>query len=217
MTSSYRGVRGANNGGMTVDPADLAPKDFYQHLVRAVVPRPIGWVSTVSADGRANLAPYSFFNAVCANPPTVMFSSTADRDGNAKDSLRNVREVGEFVCNIVSFGVAERMNKTSASLPRGESEFAFAGLTPVASTIVRPPRVAEALVQLECAVSHVVPLGEGPMSAHVVFGRIVRMHADDAVLSGGQIDPAKLDAIGRMGGDSYCRTRERFEMDRPKV
>ena len=179
------------------------------------MPRPIGWVSTVSADGRANLAPYSFFNAVCASPPTVMFSSTAGRDGGAKDSLRNVREVGEFVCNIVSFDVAERMNRTSASLPRGESEFAFAGLTPAPSQVVRPPRCAEALVQMECVVSHVLALGEGPMSATVVFGRIVRMHVGDSVLSGGQIDPAKLDAVGRMGGDGYCRTRERFDLERP--
>ena len=201
---------------MTLDPADLAPKDFYQHLVRAVVPRPIGWVSTVSGDGRVNLAPYSFFNAVCANPPTVMFSSTAGRDGEAKDSLRNVREVGEFVCNVVGFEAAERMNRTSASLPRGESEFGFAGLTPVPSQIVRPPRCAEARVQMECVVSQIVPLGEGPLSAQIVFGRIVLLHADDAVLTDGQIDPAKLDAIGRMGGDAYCRTRERFELERPK-
>ena len=201
---------------MTLDPADLSPRDFYQHLVRAVVPRPIGWVSTISGDGRVNLAPYSFFNAVCANPPTVMFSSTAGRDGEAKDSLRNVREVGEFVCNVVGFEAAERMNRTSASLPRGRSEFEFAGLTPVASHVVRPPRCAEARVQMECVVSRVVAVGEGPMSAHVVFGRIVRLHADDGVLTDGQIDPAKLDAVGRMGGEGYCRTGERFEIERPK-
>ena len=200
---------------MLLDPADLSPQDFYQFITRAVIPRPIGWVSTLSADGRANVAPYSFFNLVAANPPTVIFSSTAGRDGTQKDSFRNVEQVPEFVCNIVSFDAAEKMNQTSASLPHGASEFDFAGLTPAASERVRPPRVAEARVHLECVVTQVVPVGQGPMSAQVVFGRIVLMHVDDALMTDGRIDPAKLDAVGRLGGNGYCRTGDRFELERP--
>ena len=200
---------------MQFDPADIPPHVFYQHLVRAVTPRPIGWVSTISADGRVNLAPYSFFNAVGANPPTVIFSATTDRHGKFKDSLLNVREVPQFVCNIVGAHVAERMNRTAATLPRGTNELELAGLTPDPSVHVRPPRVAEAKVHMECEVSHIVPLGEGPMSSHVVFGRILLMHVAEDVLTDGFVDAAKLDSIGRLGGNDYCSTRDRFTMERP--
>ena len=202
---------------MLIDPDRMPPHHFYQHLSRAVIPRPIGWVSTVSADGRVNLAPYSFFNAVSSNPPCVIFASTADRHGEQKDSLRNVEEIGEFVCNIVSHDVAEKMNQTSASLPRGRSEFDFAGLTPTPSDRVRPPRCQEARVHLECVVTQIVPIGDGPLSAKVVIGRVVLMNVDDAVLDGERmIDPDLLDPVGRLGGDAYTRVKAgRFEMQRP--
>lgn len=200
---------------MTIDPSQIPPHVVYAHLVRAVTPRPIGWVSTISAGGEANLAPYSFFNALSANPAAVMFSATTDRNGKFKDSLLNVREVDEFVCNIVSYELAERMNRTSATLGRGEDEFAFAGLTPAPSERVRPPRCAEAKVHFECRVHQIVPLGEGPLSSHVVIGRVLLMHVADEVLTEGMIDPHKLETVGRMGGSGYCRTREQFSMDRP--
>lgn len=201
---------------MTIDPAETPPHVVYQHLVRAVTPRPIGWVSTISGEGKPNLAPYSFFNALSSNPASVMFSATTDRQGNLKDSLLNVREVDEFVCNIVTCDLVQQMNQTAATLPRGETEFHFAGLTPEPSERVRPPRCAEAKVHLECQVHQIVPLGDGPLSSHVVIGRILLMHVADEVMSGGLIDPHKLETVGRMGGSDYCRTREQFSMERSR-
>ena len=203
---------------MTVDPADVEAKTFYQHLVRAVVPRPIGWVGTRSRDGVDNVAPYSFFNAVCARPPVLMFCGSRDRDGKQKDSVTHATDTGEFVVNVVPRRLAERMNETSRSLGRGESEFGAAGLTVAESVRVKAPRVAEADVAFECAVHDAIEVGDGgPMSTTLVLGRVLLMHAADGVLGeDGQIDPAKLDAVGRLGGESYCTTRDRFDLPRPE-
>ncbi|MFN4241634.1 MAG: flavin reductase family protein [Tepidisphaerales bacterium] len=201
---------------MTIDPRDVQPAEAYRMLTSAVTPRPIGWVSTVSPRGVANLAPYSFFNAVGANPPAVMFSPTNRRDGSPKDSLLNARSTRQFVVNIVSDALAERMNATSRELPYEVSEFEAVGLTPVPSVRVRPPRVAEAAVHIECEVMHIVPVGEGPLAGNIVIGRVLLLHvADDLLGPDGLIDPGKLDAVGRMGGSWYSRTRDRFELHRP--
>jgi flavin reductase (DIM6/NTAB) family NADH-FMN oxidoreductase RutF len=202
---------------MLIDPDSTPAAEVYRLLTACVTPRPIAWVSTVSPAGVPNLAPFSFFNAIGANPPAVMFSPVNRPDGTPKDTLRNVRATGEFVVNIVSAAVAHPMNATSAELPYEQSEFAAAaGLTPAPSQRVRPPRVAEAHVHLECVLHQIVPVGDGPLSANVVIGRVVLIHAHDGVLdAAGRIDPGKLDTIGRMGGSLYARTRDRFEMVRP--
>ncbi len=202
---------------MLIDPAALEPREFYQHLTRVVVPRPIGWISTTSPDGVDNVAPYSFFNAVCARPPTVFFSGSRDRDGNQKHSARHALARGEFVVNIVQGKLGERMNATSGTFDEDVSEFDAVGLTRGACEVVGVPRVAEADVSLECRVSKSFDLGDGgPMSVTLVFGEIVRMHVSDAILGDdGRADPDKLDALGRMGGSVYTRTQDRLDYERP--
>jgi flavin reductase (DIM6/NTAB) family NADH-FMN oxidoreductase RutF len=201
---------------MTIDPATMAPRDLYRHLIACITPRPIGWVSTVSPAGVTNLAPFSFFNGVGANPPSVVFSAVNRRDGSRKDTVLNVEATRQFVVNIVSVPLAPQMNATSAELAYEVSEFRAAGLTELASVRVRPPRVKEALVQMECDVFDIVRVGDGALAANLVIGIVALMHADDRVLGvNGQIDPDKLDTVGRMGSNLYCKTRERFEIDRP--
>jgi flavin reductase (DIM6/NTAB) family NADH-FMN oxidoreductase RutF len=196
--------------------AELAPRDAYGWMTSMILPRPIAWVSTVSGAGRPNLAPFSFFQGVTANPPTLLFIPVNLRDGTKKDTVRNLEEVPEFVVNTVPFALAERMNATAALLPYGESEFEAFGIPAAASDRVRPPRVATAPISMECAVHSIVPIGEGPLAAHVVFGRILVVHVDDAGLgANGRPDPEKLDLVGRLGGESYTRTTERFDLKRP--
>ncbi|MBA3849738.1 MAG: flavin reductase family protein [Opitutus sp.] len=202
---------------MFLDFTQLSPRDGYAWLTQAVIPRPIAWVSTVSADGRPNLAPFSFFQAICSNPPTLMFVPTNNRDGGKKDTLRNIEAVPEFVVNLVPYALAAPMNATAAPLPYGENEFAHADVEPAASTRVRPPRVAASPVAFECTLDRVVTIGNGVGAGNVVFGRIVAMHVADSVLAadGKAIDPAKLDLIARLSGDYYMRTGELFTITRP--
>jgi flavin reductase (DIM6/NTAB) family NADH-FMN oxidoreductase RutF len=201
---------------MELDFTKLAPRDAYRWMTGTILPRPIAWVATISADGRTNLAPFSFFQGITSSPPTLMFVPVNRRDGTAKDTIRNIREVPEFVVNLVSFELGEKMNATAAELPHGESEFAAFGIAPAPSRSVRPPRVAAAPVAFECTLHSIVPVGEGPLAANVVFGRILNAHVRDKVLDAtGHPDPAKLDLIGRLGGNSYTRTTERFELERP--
>ena len=202
---------------MTLDFETLSPRDAYTWMIHAIMPRPIAWVSTISAEGKTNLAPFSFFQGVCAKPPTVIFCGANDRTGKQKDSVINVRQVPEFVVNIVPYALAEAMNLTAAPLPHGESEFDKFGIASVPSDKVKPPRVANTPVAFECRLDRIVELGDGPSGSHVVFGRIVQAHVADSVLGAdGQIDPHKLDAIGRMGGDFYTRTTELFTITRPR-
>lgn len=202
---------------MTLDFETLAPRDAYAWMIHAITPRPIAWVSTISAEGKTNLAPFSFFQGVCSKPPTVMFCGAIDRNGKRKDSVVNVLAVPEFVVNIVPYALAEPMNLSATPLPHGESEFEKFGIATATSVKVRPPRVADAPVAFECRLDRIVDFGEGPQGSNAVFGRIVHAHVSDAVLGpNGQIDPAKLDTIGRMGGDHYVRTRELFTIVRPR-
>ena len=201
---------------MRLDFTTLPPRDAYSWMITTILPRPIAWVSTISADGKTNLAPFSFFQGVCANPPTLMFVPVNTRDGAKKDTVRNIEAVPEFVVNLVPFALAEKMNATSAMLPHGESEFDKFGIPSAPSERVRPPRVAAAPVAFECALDRIVHIGEGPLAANVIFGRILLAHVTDAVMAAdGRPDPAKLDLIARLGGDAYARTRDTFEMDRP--
>jgi flavin reductase (DIM6/NTAB) family NADH-FMN oxidoreductase RutF len=187
---------------------DLLPHDPFKAFI---APRPIGWVSTVSASGAVNLAPYSYFNAVCDTPPTVMFSSNG-----AKDSMTFAHETGEFVWNMATWDLREPMNLSSADLPRGSSEFEHAGLELAPSRLVAPPRVAAAPVSLECKVTQVVQIEDGPNI--VTFGRVVGVHLDEAAIVDGRVDLTRLKPIARCGyrGD-YAVVEDLFEMFRPGV
>ena len=202
-----------------IDPQRFTPSEFYQYMIEAVVPRPIAFASTVDADGRVNLSPYSFFNAVSSNPPVLIFSPVnRTRDNTSKHTLDNVQAQAEVVINIVNYAVAEQMSLTSTEYDRGVDEFVKAGLTPLPSERVRPPRVAECPVAFECRVQQVIPLGTEGGAGHLVVCEILLAHVSEAVLDEEQrIDPHKLDAIGRMGGSLYCRASGEalFEIARP--
>ena len=201
---------------MLLDFTKLPTREVYGWMTSVIAPRPIAWVSTIASDGRTNLAPFSFFQGVTSNPPTLMFVPVNNRDGQPKDTVRNIRQVPEFVVNVVPYALAGPMNATAATLPYGESEAEKFGIAMTPSTKVRPPRVAAAPVAFECTLHQIVNIGEGPLAAHVVFGRIHLVHVSDAVLGAdGRIDPARLDLIGRMSGELYCRTTERFALQRP--
>ncbi len=181
-----------------------------------VTPRPIAWVTTVDGQGRVNLAPFSFFNAFGANPPIVVFSPTLRRNRTKKDTLRNLEVVDEFVLNAATEDLARQVNQTSKELPFGESEAEYSGLTLKPSIKVRPPRVAESPVHLECRVRQFVSIGDGPIAANLVIGEVLLIHIEESVLdSAGRVDPKKLRTIARLGGDFYCRSTELFEMERP--
>jgi len=209
---------------MIVSPSGLPYTEFYNLLISSVVPRPIAWVSTVSASGQPNLAPFSFFNAVCADPPLLAFAPGLRRPkhpdvihGEPKDTLRNVRETKEFVVNMVTYELAEAMNLTSGEYDASVNEFELAKLTPQPSKIVRAPRVAESPVSFECKLHQILDFSPAPTGSSLVIGKIVSIHIDDTNLKEGKLDRNSLDLIGRMGGIQYARTTQRFEMVRPKV
>ncbi|MDX2178571.1 MAG: flavin reductase family protein [Bryobacteraceae bacterium] len=201
---------------MTLDPARLSPQDCYKILVGAVVPRPIAFVSSLSASGVRNLAPFSFFTVASSNPPVIVFQNSIRGDGTAKDTITNVRATGEFVVNIVSEGFAAAMNLTSGDYPPDVDEFALSGLTPVESEAVKPQRVGESHVQMECKLLQIVEVSDKPLGGALVLGEVVRFHLSEAVANEKlHIDPDKLRAIGRMAGTTYARTTDRFDMKRP--
>jgi flavin reductase (DIM6/NTAB) family NADH-FMN oxidoreductase RutF len=200
----------------TLSVAGRDMRQNYQTLISCVVPRPIAFVTTLSPTGVVNLAPFSFFNGVSGHPPAVMFAPANDRHGREKDTLANLRQIGEFVVNIVPHAIADAMNETSFTYPRDVSELDVCGFTALSSTQVRPPRVAESPVQLECRLMQIVDLGGGPLAGHVCIGEVLCFHIAAGFLApDGAVDPAKLDAIARMGGDWYATTRDRFRMPRP--
>lgn len=203
---------------MELNPEELSHSELYGHMIRLITPRPIAWVSTVSNEGVPNLAPYSYFNAVGSNPPTLMFCPANRPDGTPKDTLANIQANGEFVVNVVSFDLAEQMNQSAAAYETDVSEFEACGLTAAESSLVKPQRVAEARAHFECRLHSVIQLGTGPGGANLVLGRIVAIRVDDEVLDDrSRADPAKLDTVGRLGGISYTRTTDRFDIDRPTV
>lgn len=201
---------------MLIDVASANVLDVYHTLIGVVTPRPIAWVTSVDPTGRVNLAPFSFFNAFGANPPIVVFSPTLRRNGTKKDTLLNVEATGEFVLNAAVEALAEQVNLSSKEVPLGESEVELTGLHVLPSAKVKPPRLAEAPVHLECKVRQIIPIGTGPIAANLVIGEVVVMHVDDRILNDkGKVDPHKLRTIARLGGDYYCRTTDLFEMHRP--
>ncbi|MGC2820370.1 MAG: flavin reductase family protein [Candidatus Sulfotelmatobacter sp.] len=209
---------------MIVGPSDISHSELYGILLNSVAPRPIAWVSTISGSGALNLAPFSFFNCVCVDPPLLAFApglrpskQAQASHGEPKDTLRNVRETGEFVVNTVTYELREAMNSTSGEYDASVNEFELAKVTPEPSKIVRPPRVAESPVSFECKLHQIVDFSPAPTSSSLVIGQIVAIHINDAHLKEGRLDRNSLDLIGRMGGIQYTRTTQRFEMIRPKV
>jgi len=201
---------------MQIDVKSANVVDVYHALVGCVVPRPIAWVTTLGSTGIVNLAPFSFFNTFGANPPVIVFSPTRRRDGSKKDTLLNLEKLGEFVVHSAVESLAEKVNLSSKEIPAEESEIELTGLRTLPSSRIKPPRLADAPVALECVVRQIVPVGDGPISASLVIGEIVLFHIDDAVLDvHGKVDPRKLQAIARLGGDYYCRSTDLFEMQRP--
>ena len=171
-----------------------------------VAPRPIGWISSLDAEGRPNLAPYSFFNALASEPPVVIFGGNGTHmEGGPKDSVANIQATGEFVCNLATWETREAMNKSSASAPRATDEFALAGLTPAPSALVAPPRVAESPVHLECRYLQTIALpSDDPAEPNnAVLGQVVGIHIDDRVIKDGMLDQAELKAIARLGYHDY--------------
>ena len=184
-----------------------------------VLPRPIGWISSLDAGGRANLAPYSFFNAVAYRPPQVMFSATGPHErGGLKDSLANIEATREFVVNFATWALREAINASSIAAPHGVDEVEHAGQGKLPATTVRPPRVAGSPVHLECVLSQIVALeSPGPdQPARMVIGRVTGVHVADELFVDGRVDPRRLDAIARLGYDQYARLGEVFAMTRPR-
>jgi flavin reductase (DIM6/NTAB) family NADH-FMN oxidoreductase RutF len=212
---------------MNITPSDLPHSELYGLILNAVAPRPIAWVSTLSASGQPNLAPFSFFNCVCVHPPLLAFApglrpprppaEPAQAHGEPKDTLRNVRETKEFVVNIVTYDLAEAMNQTSGEYDASVNEFEVAHIASAPSQVVKVPRVAASPVSFECKLYQILDFSPSPESSSLVIGQIVSIHVDDAHIKQGRLDRNSLDLIGRMGGIQYTRTTQRFEMVRPKV
>jgi flavin reductase (DIM6/NTAB) family NADH-FMN oxidoreductase RutF len=197
-----------------IDPKAVPPIVSYRVLAGSIVPRPIAFVSTLSPSGVNNLAPFSFFNAVCGDPPVVLFCPVW-RDP-PKDTLANIRANREFVINIVNEEIVAAMNVCAAEFPSDVDEFQMSGLTPVACDAVKAMRVAESPVSMECSLMQIVEVGSGPMSGNIVIGEVVRFHVNDAIIDQQfKIDAAKLKAVGRMSGYEYATTRDRFSLVRP--
>ena len=188
------------------------PHDPFKAIV---APRPIGWISSMSAKGEVNLAPYSFFNGVNSRPPMVMFASEG-----RKDSLENIEATGEFVCNLATWDLRDAMNATSAPLPHGIDEMARAGLAAAPCVLVKPPRVAAARCALECKLVRILALEthrQQPVDSHVVFGEVVGVHLDDRYVVNGVLDTAALKPIARCGYDQYAVVETLFSMTRPET
>jgi flavin reductase (DIM6/NTAB) family NADH-FMN oxidoreductase RutF len=202
---------------MIIDPGSTSPVNIYKLMVGVIVPRPIAFVSTISPEGILNLAPFSFFTGICANPPVICFSPVMRASGGGKkDTLRNIEATREFVVNVVSEEFAQPMNICATEFPPEVDEFQASGLTPLPSDLVKPPRVKESHIHMECRLLQVVYISPQPLGGSLVIGEVLRFHIDDPLFQDYKIDPDKLRPIGRMGGPTYTRTTDRFDMERPR-
>ncbi|MFN8587393.1 MAG: flavin reductase family protein [Candidatus Eisenbacteria bacterium] len=197
---------------MRLDPSDVALPQMYSFLTSAVIPRPIAFVSTRAADGRLNLAPFSYFMALSSAPPLVGIA-VVDRTGDPKDTLRNIRETGEFVINAVPEDLLPAMVQTAGEWPSDVSEFEMAGLTPAPSERVAAPSVKESPLQLECRLHREIALGNSVF----VVGEVVLARVDDAIVTDGRVDATKLKPVGRLGGEFYMPFREIAKVPRPRI
>jgi len=196
---------------MIVDPETLSPVERYRLLISAVVPRPIAWVTTLSSEGAGNAAPFSFFNGISASPPLLGVCVGRRRDGRPKDTLANAEATGEMVVNVVPRERAAEMAACARDLPHGEDELEAVGLATVPSEVVKPPRIADSPVNLECRVERIIPFERTSM----IVGRIVRFHVRDDLFRDGAVDFRALRPVGRLGGDDYLDPEDGvFELPR---
>lgn len=207
---------------MLLKAAEISPQQLYKILIGSIMPRPIAWVSTLSASGQANLAPFSFFTVASVNPPIICFAplfAVADANGKgiAKDTLRNIDETGEFVVNFVGEDIVRKMHQTSAPYPSDVSEFDAVGLTPLPSEMISPPRVAESVVNMECKLHQIVRLGDEQLAGSLIIGQILCIHFAENVYKDEHVDIDLLKPVGRMAGTSYSTVKDRFELPRPVV
>ena len=211
----------SENPFVSLSPGDSEPRQVYKLMTGIIVPRPVALISTVDSNGVANLAPFSFFTGVGSVPPTLLFCPTVRARGRGaendlrKDTLRNVEQTGEFVVNAVSDEISVAANATAAEVAPEVDEFELSGLTPQASELVRPARVAESPAQMECKLLEVIYVSREPGGRVIVLGEIVRFHVRRDLVDNFRIDPEGLDAVGRMAGNTWARTRERIELIRP--
>lgn len=202
----------------TIDPKAVSTAALHGYMLGAVTPRPIAFASTIDSAGNVNLSPFSFFNVFSANPPIMIFSpARRGRDNTTKHTYENVLQVKEVVINIVNYDIVQQMSLSSTEYGKGVNEFEKAGLTPLASQTIKPPRVAESPVQFECRVNEVISLGTEGGAGNLVICEVLKMHINEAVLDAdGKIDPVKLDAVSRMGGNWYGRAKQgMFEVPKP--
>ncbi|MDO3644295.1 flavin reductase family protein [Mucilaginibacter sp. L3T2-6] len=204
---------------LTLKTSELSPVEVQSVLNCAVAPRPICFASTVDREGNVNLSPFSYFNVFSVNPPICVFSpSRRVRDNTTKHTLENIREVPECVINIVNYNMVHQASLASVEYPKGTNEFIKAGFTMLPSEMVKPPRVAESPVQLECLVKHITPLGDGAGAGNLVVAEVKLIHVSESVLGdNGKIDQRKMDHVARLGGDWYCRVTNDnlFEVTKP--
>ncbi len=203
-------------GKVIIDPGVQTFSNNHKLMIGSIVPRPIALVSTCSPDGILNLAPFSYFNGVCSNPPTIMFApARRGYDGKTKDTLNNIQNTNEFVVNIVSEDFAEKMVACSTDFEPEIDEFEVSGLTPSPCQKIKPPLVKEAQVSYECKLNRIIPIGdESPGSGFIVIGTIVLFHIADDIYENGKINLEKLRPVGRLAGNNYIRTSDQFEIVR---
>lgn len=202
----------------SIDPKELSQREMYKLMVSSIVPRPIALVSTCNSEGTGNLAPFSFYNGVSSNPPCLMFSCAVGGSGAKKDTLRNIEEVKEFVVSTTNEWIIEPVVKAAAEYPYGVNEMKEVGLTPAPCQLIRPARVAEAAVSFECSLHTLVPIGDGgPGSAVIVVGEIIYVHIHEECYQDGAINYEKLAPVSRLGGLSYSKGGEPFELRIPKL
>lgn len=204
---------------LRIDPKEIKTGVLHSYMLGSIAPRPIAFASTLDKEGNPNLAPFSFFNAFGSNPPTVVFSPARRvRDNTTKHTLENIYETGEVVINVVNYAMVQQMSLASTEYPKGVNEFIKAGFTPIASELIKPFRVKESPVQMECKVVEVKEMGDQGGAANLIICEILLMHISDAVLTPDKkIDPNKIDLVARMGGDLYCRASGNalFEVAKP--
>ena len=203
---------------ISINTKEIPFQDRYKLLIGSIVPRPIGFISTISPNGVYNLAPFSFFNGVCSDPMAVLFCPVIrGSDGQEKDTLKNIKATKEFVANIVSEEIAEKMNQCSAEYPYGVDEFKESGLTPAPAKAVKPPLVKEAKINMECKLLHLIEVGNKPGGGTVVIGEVVYFHVNEDVYQDGKIILNKLKPVARLGGTDYARVTDIFSLPRPTV
>ena len=201
-----------------VNPKETSVESIYKLLIGAILPRPIAFISTLNKQGQGNLAPFSFFNGVCSNPPCLMVSIARKPNGEKKDSLRNIEETGEFVVNSANEWLIEKLVSCGSTYPYGENEMERVGLNPLASQLVKPPRVKESAFHMECKLYNQMEIGDGTAgSSTIVVGEIVLFHINEAIYKEGKIDLSTYKPMARLGGSNYCEPGVIRNLPIPKI